>query len=258
MRPLEEDEDDRRLLSQTYLEQISKNRDFRSVVDFMEDISYLHLVPQMIRTANGTPYKSADIFGTRFMETVAKTPERTRKKYLASIEKALQIAVPQLKELKFTTDERGIPHLEARYNHWRPHAGLQNEMQFSDGTIRLIGILWALLDGSGVILMEEPELSLHTAIVKELAPLIHRAQTHHRHRMRQVLISTHSADLLSDVQIAANEIILFIPSDSGTNISLATSHQGIRSLMENGFSAGEAAIPATEPTNIRQLRLFDL
>ena len=35
---------------------------------------------------------------------------------------------------------------------------------FSDGTLRLIGLLWALLDGTGPLLLEKPELSLHQEI----------------------------------------------------------------------------------------------
>ena len=31
----------------------------------------------------------------------------------------LKLAVPQLEELSFVKDEIGVPHLEARYVHWR-------------------------------------------------------------------------------------------------------------------------------------------
>ena len=41
----------------------------------------------------------------------------------------------------------GHPHLEAFYEHWRPNAGWQREKQFSDGTLRLLALLWSLLDG---------------------------------------------------------------------------------------------------------------
>ena len=58
---------------------------------------------------------------------------------------------------------RAVPHLEATYEHWRPNAGKQREDQFSDGTLRLIGLFWALLDGEAPLLLEEPELSLHSA-----------------------------------------------------------------------------------------------
>ena len=39
--------------------------------------------------------------------------------------------------------------------HWRPDAGWQTETQFSDGTLRLLGLLWSVLDGTGPLLLEE-------------------------------------------------------------------------------------------------------
>jgi hypothetical protein len=55
-------------------------------------------------------------------------------------------------------EENGRPHLEAIYDHWRPGAGKQKEDQFSDGTLRLIGLLWSLQEGDSLLLLEEPEL----------------------------------------------------------------------------------------------------
>jgi hypothetical protein len=97
--------------------------------------------------------------------------------------------VPQLKNLKDTKDDAGVPHLEAVYEHWRPNAGRQREDQFSDGTLRLIGLFWSLLEGDSPVLLEEPELSLHSAIVSRLPALLFRLQ---RKRKRQVFVSTHS------------------------------------------------------------------
>ncbi|WP_422412990.1 MULTISPECIES: AAA family ATPase [unclassified Endozoicomonas] len=67
------------------------------------------------------------------------------------------------KGLRYIRNERGQPHLEAQYEHYRPNAGWQSEEHFSDGTLRLLGILWSLMEGMGVLLLEEPELSLHSA-----------------------------------------------------------------------------------------------
>jgi predicted ATPase len=62
-------------------------------------------------------------------------------------------------------DETGQPHLKALYEHHRPKAGWQGEEQFSDGTLRLIGLLWSLLEGDSLLLLEEPELSLNQAVL---------------------------------------------------------------------------------------------
>jgi predicted ATPase len=258
-RPDTDDEQDQRLLEQTSLEQISRNREFRIVADYFDQVSYLHLVPQMIRNSRGLQFdhNSPDVYGVRFLETVAKTSESRRRRFLGKIEDVLKIAVPQLEELSLVRDSRGIPHLEAKYRHWRPNAGRQDENQFSDGTLRLIGLLWALQDGNGLLLMEEPELSLHFGIITQLASFIHRAMTRNKIQ-RQTFISTHSPDLLSDEGIGLEEILIFEPNANGTEIKKATQRQDIVRLMNEGLNAGELVLPTTKSNHFDQLRLFDL
>ncbi|HLA00885.1 MAG TPA: AAA family ATPase, partial [Thermodesulfovibrionales bacterium] len=196
-RPDRDDNNDSARLTQTHLEQINANVNFRDISRFFESILYLHLVPQLLRYPEAFPGSAipGDPFGRSFLERVARTPELTRKSRLKKIEAALRIAVPQLKQLTDVKDESGVPHLEAVYEHWRPRAGKQREDQFSDGTIRLIGLLWSLLEGESPLLLEEPELSLNAGIVSKIPALIYRIQ---RQKKRQVFISTHSYDLLSD------------------------------------------------------------
>lgn len=254
-RPTPEDENDELRLTQTYLEQINANAEFRVISKFLESILYLHLIPQLVRhpEAFATPGLSEDPFGRTFLERVAKTPNTTRKSRLKKIEEALKLAVPQLKNLTDTKDKMGVPHLEAVYEHWRPRAGKQGEDQFSDGTLRLIGLLWSLLESDSLLLLEEPELSLNSAIVSHLPSLIYRLQ---RPRKRQVILSTHSADLLSDKGIGGEEVLLMTPSPEGTQVKLASSNEQIKMLLEGGLSIADAALPLTAPPAIEQLILF--
>lgn len=254
-RPNPEDERDQLRLTQTYLEQVNTNAQFREIVKFFEAILYLHLIPQLVRhpEAFAIPGLSEDPFGRTFLERVAKTPEKTRKSRLKKIETALQFALPQLKNLIDTKDEMGVPHLEAVYEHWRPGAGKQKEDQFSDGTLRLIGLLWSLLESDSLLLLEEPELSLNAAIVNKLPSLIYRLQ---RSKKRQVILSTHSADLLSDKSIGGEEVLLMTPTDEGTKVELASSIQNIKLLLEGGLSIADAALPYTVPLQIDQLNSF--
>lgn len=48
-RPNDTDKKDTLLLTQTYLEQIQTNQGFRELAEFLSDITYLHLVPQLLR-----------------------------------------------------------------------------------------------------------------------------------------------------------------------------------------------------------------
>lgn len=255
-RPESADLDDPQRLTQTYLEQINANAPFREVARFLESILYLHLVPQVLRHPDSFsgPEISGDPFGRNFLERVARTPSKTRDSRLRRIETALRLAVPQLKDLAFTRDGRGVPHLEAVHRHWRPKAGKQREDQFSDGTLRLIGLLWSLLEGDSPLLLEEPELALHSAIVTQLPPMIHRIQ---RQKRRQILISTHSPDLLSDRGIGGGEALLLIPGAEGTEVALATSLREVRDLLDAGLSIADAALPHTAHPEMKQLSFLE-
>ena len=121
--------------------------------------------------------KVRDPFGGDFLEQLARTPKKTLDARLRRIASVLRVAVPQLEELVLERDQAsGVPHLKGLYKHWRPNAGWQTEEHVSDGTLRLLGLLWVFLDGAAPLLLEEPELSLHTAVVRHI-PLSRR---HHR------------------------------------------------------------------------------
>lgn len=254
-RPDNQDKSDELRLTQTYLEQINSNADFRTISQFLESTVYLHLIPQLVRYPEGfgSPGLSEDPFGRTFLERIAKTSEKTRRSRLAKIEDALRVAVPQLKNLTDTKDEMGVPHLEAVYEHWRPGAGKQREDQFSDGTLRLIGLFWSLLETDSLLLLEEPELSLNAGIVSKLPSIIYRLQ---RSKKRQVILSTHSADLLSDKGIGGEEILLLIPTTEGTKVESPLSIPDIRLLLEGGLSIADAVLPLTTPLTVDQLSLF--
>ncbi|MBI5235963.1 MAG: AAA family ATPase [Deltaproteobacteria bacterium] len=261
-RPDGDDARDELRLTQTHLQQINANVKFREIVDFFKSILYLHLVPQLVRYPEqfSATAKSGDLgdpFGRNFLERVAKMPDKYRKSRLKKIETALRIAVPQLKELKDIKDESGVTHLEAVYEHWRPQGAKQREDQFSDGTLRLIGLLWSLLESDSLLLLEEPELSLNASIVAKLPAIFYRLQRQKKQRIRQLILSTHSADLLSDGGIGADEVFLLRPNVEGTKLEPASSVKVVRGLLDAGMNLSEAIAPHTRPPNISQLELFE-
>ena len=252
VRPTPEDESDPARLTQTYLEQVNVNRDFRALAAFFASIRYLHIVPQLVREPDRSVGRINDPFGGDFLEQVAKTLERTRKARLRRIQEALRVAVPQLREIELWRDDRGTPHLRGKYEHWRPQGAWQTEEQFSDGTLRLMGLLWVAMEGGGPLLLEEPELSLHPEIVRFLPQLFARLQR----RTGQVFISTHSPELLRDEGIGLDEALLLIPSKEGTEVKPAGSLADVRDLLEGGLSLADVVIPKTRPADARQLALF--
>ena len=143
----------------------------------------------------------------------------------------------------------GVPHLEARYEHWRAKGSKQQEEQFSDGTLRLIGFLFALLDSRGVVLLEEPEINLHSAIVAQLPEFISKLQRSKK-ETRQVFITTHSYDMLSNQGIGGDEVILLKPSPEGTKVINAATLADVMAELNAGFSVADAVMPYTRPYHI--------
>lgn len=252
-RPNDKDRTDPERLTQTYLEQVHANQEFRDVADFFSSVRYLHIVPQFIRTPERSTGRHEDPFGGNFLERIASTPERTRTARLRRIVSALRVAVPQLKELELWRDARGTPHLRGKYEHWKAQGAWQTEEQFSDGTLRLLGLLWAILDGTGPLLMEEPELSLHPEVARFVPQMFARVQQRFR---RQMLISTHSSELLRDEGIGLDEVLLFRPEAGGTAVAPASDFKQIEGLLDGGSTLADAVIPRTRPENVEQLMLF--
>ena len=252
-RPSREDEDDPERMTQTHLEQVNANREFRTIVDYFRSIRYLHLVPHLIRDPERAGDRAEDPYGADFLLRIAETPEATRRRCLQRISEALRVAVPQLDELKLTQDKLGRWHLEARYKHWRPQPALQNERDFSDGTLRLIGLLWSLLDGArngGPVLLEEPELSLHPSVVRQLPTILSRVRGSGG---PQVLLTTHSNDVLEDPGLGKDEVVVLKPGEEGTEAHPATAEPDIQALLDSGSTLAEVLSPRTEPPAVREL-----
>jgi predicted ATPase len=253
-RPNSEDKKDPEQLTETYLENVRSNKYFREIAEFFSRTTYLHLVPQLLKFGDkiGGHLLEDDPFGQGFLDRIAKATDRSRTARLKWIERALTIAIPHFKELIFQRDDNGQPHLAARHEHHRPKAGWQREEQFSDGTLRLIGLLWSLLEGDSLLLLEEPELSLNQAIVEQI-PLMLRTVLRDRKRTRQVIISTHSEALLSNPGIDARGVLVLESGREGTEIRPVKASEV--EAINSGLTIAEVVLPKIRPEHAEQLGL---
>ncbi len=255
-RPDEQDNTDKELLHQTHLEQISSNRDFRVIADFFNTIQYYHIVPQLVRNPERSVGRKFDPYGDDFLEQIVNAPKRTQESRLHQIQKALRVAIPQLEELTQFKDNRGVPHIGARYYHWQEKGVLQTEADFSDGTLRLIGLLWALLDGNGPLILEEPELSLHSEVARHIPEMMASIQKSQKKQARQILVSTQSIDVLGSPGIAPGEVLLLRPASDGTRVEVGKDVVEIQALLKAGLPIAEAIMPYTRPPEAEQLSFF--
>ena len=255
-RPTPEDESDPERLTETHLEQVNANREFREIAEFLRSVGYLHLVPQLLRNPERAGNGRNDPYGGDFLLRIALTPEKTRKRRLERISAALRAAVPQLDHLELVQDPAGDWHLEARYEHWRLRPARQNEQDFSDGTLRLIGLLWALVDTPkrsgmrGPLLLEEPELSLHASVVSEFPTILSRVRSGGG---PQVLLTTHSLDMLRDEGLGKDEVVLLTPGKEGTEARTLDKFPDVQGMLDAGLSLADILAPQTAPEGAREL-----
>ena len=246
--------EDEETLKYTYLEQPNANKDFRVIQQFLQNVEYLNVVPQMVRESASSSYSGdkEDYYGRNFLKRLALLNDNTRRSYFRKINEFLKLAVPQLEELSFVKDEIGVPHLEARYVHWRTRGSKQQEMQFSDGTLRLIGFLFAFIDSNGVLLLEEPEINLHPGIVAQFPEFIAKIQRVKKGG-RQVFITTHSYDILSNEGIAPEEVLLLTNSPEGTEVEVLSNVEKAKNILAAGFSMADVVMPLTKPWSIESM-----
>ena len=145
----------------------------------------------------------------------------------------------------------GVPYRGATLGK-RESGAWQRENQLSDGTLRLIGLLWSLMEGNSLLLLEEPELSLNEEIVRHLPKVIRRIQIQSK-TARQVLITTHSEALLSDQSIPPEEVLRLETTSDGTQIKPLDEQEKI--MLATGLSVAEVLLASVKPAKSDQLHL---
>lgn len=250
-RPDCDDKEDSELKTQTHMEQMAANKKFRPLASYLAGISYYHLSPQALRESqqySGTE----DPFGRGLLAEMNSMSIRTRQAWLNRIQEALTSAVPGFKSLKLEVDKAGNPHLIAGYSNWRRSDTRQKETEFSDGTLRLIGLLWTILSksGSSTVLLEEPELSLNAGIVRVLPTMFARAQ---RSNNLQLFMTTHAPDLLDDEGVSPYGVVVLTLDSEGTVGRVLGDIEEVEPLIDAGIPLSEAVDGLINPKDFSPL-----
>jgi len=211
---------------------------FRPVFDALTAMGFYNLNPKLMRELqkpqDGRLLRPAgeniaSVIG--HLERVAPDQMTLIQEYLHSVAPMVhgveRKSIGPMETLEFRQDMAGSRHP------WRFLA--QN---MSDGTLRALGVLSALLQSNvdyspTLIGIEEPETALHPAASAALRDALVRAS-----EATQVLVTSHSPDLLDDRSIDA-DAVLAVVSEAGET-KLAPLDEGSRQVMrEHLFSAGE-------------------
>ena len=245
-----------------YLVNASGLPEFRPVYDAFSRMGFYNLNPDKIRDLQAPDPRDVLLRdGSNLTSVFTKLSPIVKK----NIEEYLSVVVPGIhtvdvkgfgpkETLEFRQDVAGDTH------RWR---FLANNM--SDGTLRVLGILVALFQGDDaqksvtLVGIEEPETALHPGAVAVLLDGLRDAANR-----TQVIITTHSPELLDDKHLDVNSILAVEAHDGDTVI--APVDEASRSAVKDRlFTAGEllrsnqlqpdpAALPAAKE---KQLSLLD-
>jgi len=246
-----------------YLVNASGLPEFRPIYDAFSRMGFYNLNPDKIRDLQ-TPDLGDMLIqdGSNLTSVFGQLSPMVRE----NIEEYLAVLVPGVQSVrvrKFGPNET-LEFRQYVVGNEHPWQFLANNM--SDGTLRALGILVALFQGDQntqkrvpLVGIEEPEIALHPGAVAVLFDGLQDAA----HRA-QVIVTTHSPDLLDDKHLDVESILAVEAHDGDTVI--ARVDEASRSVVRDRlFTAGEllrsnqlqpdpAAFPAAKE---KQLSLFD-
>jgi predicted ATPase len=247
-----------------YLASAASLPEFRPVFDGLSRMTFYNLNPDSIRALH-SPDKGEVLArdGLNLSSVLERLGGLDDGSTRRRIEEYLGRIVPGLEGV----ESRRIGHMETLEFRQRVE-GAREPWRFpaismSDGTLRALGILVALLQARveervHVVGIEEPELALHPAAAGILRAALREGAQH-----AQVLVTSHSPELLAAPDVSTEELVSVLSEQGRT--SLARLDEATRpTLQERLTTAGESMKANPSPSegestpDSRQIQLFEL
>ena len=247
-----------------YLVNASGLEEFRPVYEAFSQMGFYNLNPDQIRDLQAPDRGDLLIRdGSNLASVLAQLTPPVKKR----IEEYLSTVVPGVRGV----DVREIGHKET-LEFRQGVAGAKHPWRFlannmSDGTLRVLGILVALFQGNHdskkrvlLVGIEEPEIALHPAAAGVLLDGLRDAAD-----KTQIIITSHSPDLLDDKDLNP-ESILAVEAHDGTTAIARVDEAGRSALGDRLYTTGELLrLNQLQPepesvvsaANAKQLRIFD-
>lgn len=173
---------------------------FRPAFDALSGMRFYNLVPMRMREPIEVDRRSELAPDGANIGAVLGNLEKRDPATVRSIEQYLEKILPGLTHLeRYLVGSRET--IEFEQNGWTFEA-----LQMSDGTLRALGILAAVLRGSEahprLVGVEEPETALHPAAFGVLRDALREAA-----EKRQIIVTSQSPELLDDPDLQPHEIL---------------------------------------------------
>ena len=236
----------------------SATEEFRPVYDFLSSMRFYSVVPVRLRELQDPdPGLHLKRDGSNAAAVLKALREQAPERY-ERVCRLLSQVVGGLSKVEYRTV--GIKEtLQFKQDVGLPHPWTFDAQNMSDGTLRVLGLLLAVYQPGqhSVIAIEEPEASVHPAVTDLVVEVLMDAA-----HERQVLVTTHSPDVLDEKELTDQQIRVVTMQQNRTMISPVgeSSRGAIRSRLYTPgelLRSGELSpdIEAGE-REARQLKLF--
>jgi len=154
--------------------------------------------------------------GTGFFQYAGRFSDQQLNAALDRIRPIMAAVVPEVPNLSYL--RMGLGTEVVFYSDTPEHGarGVYSHEQFSEGTLRLLGMLFGLATlprTTSIVLIEEPEAFLQASVVRSMSSFLAEvAMTHDV----QMVISTHSPELIDSELVLPSQVLVLRPEDGET------------------------------------------
>jgi len=152
--------------------------------------------------------------GTGFFQHAGRFSDQQLDAVVDRIRPIMAAVVPEIPNLSYQRMGLGTEVVFYSDTPVRGASGVYSHEQFSEGTLRLLGMLFNLATlprDTSVVLIEEPETFLQASVVRSLPSLLAEVAMN---RDVQMVISTHSPELI-DSELVLPSQVLMLRSENG-------------------------------------------
>ncbi len=204
-------------------------------VRHVREMCFCSIFPNALREPQNAEHEYPLDPQGRNLASVLRAIEKRDGGAMEHIKAAMAKLVPQLRDVKVSPVGG---YLVVKFQH-EEESGKRHWLdasQESDGTLRMLGVLTALYQYTSppLIAIEEPELTIHPGMLATLRDVIEEASQ----RRSQVIVTTHSPDLMSLFDVDALRVVEMTPE--GTRVGPVAQHQR-EAVRDRLFLPGELA-----------------
>ena len=181
------------------------------ICQILAGIRYIHPNPKkMLERAD----RYDPDHGTGFFQHAGRFSDQQLDAVVDRIRPIMAAVVPEIPNLSYQRMGLGTELVFYSDTPVRGASGVYSHEQFSEGTLRLLGLLFDLATlprDTSVVLIEEPETFLQASVVRSLPSLLAEVAMK---RDVQMIISTHSPELI-DSELVLPSQVLMLRSENG-------------------------------------------